>query len=85
MSTRTTETSVTFKKSFTLSSVDGVQPAGTYRLVTQELQRAGLPFQAIERLTTFLRLPEGSRAGYVAQMVRVDPGELADALAADAA
>jgi hypothetical protein len=85
MSTRTTETSVTFKKSFTLSSVDGVQPAGTYRLVAQELQRAGLPFQTIERLTTFLHLPEGSRAGYAVQVVRVDPGELADALAADAA
>jgi hypothetical protein len=54
MSTQTTETSVTFVHSFTLSSVEGVQPAGTYRLVAHEHQQAGPPFHAVERLTTLL-------------------------------
>jgi hypothetical protein len=85
MSTQTTETSVTFVHSFTLSSVEGVQPAGTYRLVAHEHQQAGLPFHAVERLTTLLYLPARSEPGRAGQVVRVDPGELADALAADAA
>ena len=38
MSTRTTETTVTFRRSFTLLALEGAQPAGTYRLVTEEEQ-----------------------------------------------
>jgi hypothetical protein len=85
MSTQTTETSVTFVHSFTLSSVDGVQPAGTYHVVAHEHQRAGLPFQTVKRLTMLLHLPACPEPGRAGQVVRVDPAELADALAADAA
>ena len=56
MSTRTTETTVTFRRPFTLLSVEGAQPAGTYRLVTEEEQIPGLSFVAFRRTATLLHL-----------------------------
>ena len=85
MATRTTETSVTFVHSFTLSSVDGVQPPGTYDLTTDEEQLPGLSFNAFRRLATLLHLPANPHHGRTHYVVQVDPQELAEALAADAA
>ena len=85
MSARTSETSVTFFKPFTLSSIEGVQPAGTYLLVTDEEQIPGLSFVAFRRLSTMLHLPPNPLPGSPRHVVRVDPAELADALAADVA
>jgi hypothetical protein len=44
MPVRTTETTVTFKRPFILPEFEGPQPAGTYRLVTDEEEISGLPF-----------------------------------------
>ena len=38
MSTRTTVTTVTFRRAFTLSALEGTHPAGTYRVITEEEQ-----------------------------------------------
>ena len=84
MSTRTTETTVTFRRPFTLAAVEGVQPAGTYRLVTDEEQIPGLSFVAFRRMTTMLHLPADPPPGCTCEVVNVDPAELAEALAADA-
>jgi hypothetical protein len=84
MSTRTTERTVTFNRPFTLSSLDGLQPAGTYRLVTDEEELPGLSFQAFQRMHTTLYLPANSRPGHAREVVEVDPAELAEALEADA-
>lgn len=89
MSTRTTETTVTFSRPFTLAAVEGVQPAGTYRLVTDEEQIPGLSFVAFRRMTTMLHLPADPppgrpSPGCTREVVNVDPAELAEALAADA-
>jgi hypothetical protein len=84
MSTRTTETTVTFSHPFTLSAVDGVQPAGTYRLTTDEEQLPGLSFIAFRRMTTMLHLPAKPLPGGKREIVSVDPAELAEALGADA-
>ena len=54
MSTRTTVTTVTFRHSFTLSALEGAQPAGTYRLVTEEEQIPSLSFIAFRRTETLL-------------------------------
>ena len=54
MSTRTTVTTVTFQRSFTLSALEGTQPAGTYRLVTEEEQIPSLSFIAFRRTETLL-------------------------------
>ena len=85
MSIRTTETTVTFRRPFTLAAVDGAQPAGTYRLVTEEEQIPGLSFVAFQRVTTLLHLPANPSPGCTRHVVAVLPDELAAALAADAA
>jgi hypothetical protein len=84
MSTRTTETTVTFCHSFTLSSVDGVQPAGTYRVSVDEEEIEGLSFRVFQRVATTLHLPANPAPGRTRELVHVDPQELAGALAADA-
>jgi hypothetical protein len=84
MPTRTTETTVTFRHSFTLAAVDGVQPAGTYRLVTDEEQISELSFVAFRRMSTMLHLPATPSPGCRRDVVCVDPVELAEALKADA-
>ena len=85
MSTRTTETTVTFRRSFTLSALEGPQPAGTYRLVTEEEQIPGLSFTAFRRTASLLHVPADPLPGSTRQVVSVSPDELAEALAADAA
>jgi len=81
---RTTHTMVTFRKPFILSSIEGLQPAGTYRLETDEEQIEGLSFNAFRRLEMTLHLPADPVPGGTRHVVRVDPAELAAALAADA-
>lgn len=85
MSTRTTQSSVKFTRPFSLSSVEGEQPAGTYQVETDEEQIEGLSFDAFRRTTTFLYLPADPAPGVTRQVVQVDPKELAAALAADTA
>ena len=82
---RSTETTVTFRRPFTLLALDGSQPAGTYRLVTDEEEILGLSFLAYQRAATVLHIPALSLpdAG-LQRIVVVDPVELAAALDADA-
>lgn len=84
MATRTTEASVTFCRPFKLAGLDGMQPAGTYRVVTEEEQIPGLSFVAFRRLATLLHLPADPAPGVSCQVDNVDPAKLAAALAADA-
>ena len=84
MSIRTTETTVTFRRPFTLAALEGAQPAGTYRLVTEEEQIPGLSFVAFRRVATLLHLPAVPVPGRMSQVIDVLPDELAAALAADA-
>lgn len=85
MSTRTIQTTVTFRRPFTLTALEGAQPAGTYRLVTEEERIPGLSFVAFRRTETLLHLPADPAPGRTSQVVSVLPDELAEALAADAA
>ncbi|MFA5120026.1 hypothetical protein [Zavarzinia sp.] len=83
MSTRTTESSVTFTRPFTLTALEGLYPAGTYRLVTDEEQILGVSFVAFQRIATMLHVPALSVTSRARQVVTVDPTELASALEAD--
>jgi hypothetical protein len=85
MSTRTTVTTVTFQRAFTLSALEGTHPAGTYRVITEEEQIPGLSFTAFRRTETLLYLPADPLPGGTRQVVNVSPDELAEALAADVA
>jgi hypothetical protein len=78
-------TTVTFQRSFTLSALEGTQPAGTYRLVTEEEQIPDLSFTAFRRTETLLYLPADPVPGGTRQVVSISSDELAKALAADAA
>jgi hypothetical protein len=61
--TRSIETTVTFRRPFTLAALDGVQPAGTYRLVEEEEEIAGLSFVAFRRVATLLHVPADPAPG----------------------
>jgi hypothetical protein len=82
--TRSIERTVTFRRPFTLAALDGVQSAGTYRLVEEQEEIAGLSFVAFRRVATLLHVPANPAPGETCQMVSISPDELAVALAADA-
>jgi len=89
MMTRTIAKTVTFRRPFALSGLEGVQPAGTYAVETDEELIPTLSFTAYHRTATWLRLP-GRREGEVpsagvSEVVAIDPVELERALARDAA
>lgn len=84
MADRVTETTITFKHPFALASVGSPQPAGTYRLVTDEEEVLGLSFLAFRRIATMLHVPAISISNGISQVFRIDPDELANALEADA-
>ena len=83
MAERTIETTVTFTRPFTLTGLDGPQPAGTYTIETTEEEILDVSFPAFRRIETLLRLPAVTRPGGTTQAVPVDPAELAAALAAE--
>lgn len=83
MPVRTTETTVTFRRPFTLPELERPQPAGTYRLVTDEEEISGLSFLAFRRIATMLRLPSLAASDGSEQMITIDADGLADALKAD--
>jgi hypothetical protein len=84
MPIRTTSTPITFHRPFSLPGVDGLQPAGTYTVETDEELIEGLSFYAYRRVATVIRLPAGSgRLGF-SQAVSVNPLDLDAAQARDA-
>ena len=83
MLTRTTETTVTFRRTFSLESLDAAQPAGTYRLVLEEDEIPGLSFPAYRRVTMVLHTPAVSSAGGLRQEFPVDAADLEAALERD--
>ncbi len=80
---RSTETTITLRHPFRLAALEAAQPAGTYRLVTEEEEIDGLSFVAFRRTATLLHLPALSAAGVTHQVVTVDPLEWAAIVEAD--
>lgn len=83
MTIRTSETMATFLHPFMMSSIDGVMPAGTYRIVMDEEEIPGLSFLAFRRVSTMLHVPAISKFRGPNQLVPVDQSELDEALAKD--
>jgi len=76
--------SVTFSRPFSLVDVDGIQPAGTYRVQTVEVTLDNLSFLAYRRVSTTIELPGVGGAGSGRrQVVTIDPLELDAALKRD--
>lgn len=83
MSVRTRETQVTFDHPFQLSGTDGVLPAGTYRVVTDEEPILGLSFVAYRRVATMLHTPALAAPKGKSACLAVDAAELDAALVKD--
>lgn len=83
MTIRTTRQSVTFLRPFTLPATDGVQPAGSYIVETDEELIEGLSFSAYHRTSTRIHLPANSARPGITETVTVDPAELEAALKED--
>ena len=81
MNPRTSRRSVSFRAPFRLSGLDGLQPAGTYIIETDEELLEELSFPAYRRVSTSIVMPRGA-SSY--QMIRIDPAELEAAQARDA-
>ncbi len=84
MTERLSRKSISFQRPFSLASLDGVQPAGSYDVLTVEEQIDSLSFIAFRRLSTMITMASLAPGHSSQEMLEVDPGELAEALARDA-
>jgi hypothetical protein len=82
---RTTSRVVTFSQPFMLQGFDAMQPAGAYVVETDEEPIEGVSVTAYRRVATWIVLPSLPGRPGVAETVAVDPAELEQALARDAA
>ena len=86
MTTRTTKSTVTFTRPFSLGGFDGEQPAGSYSVETDEELLDGVSFPAYRRMATMMQLNASSVGpNGILQVAVIDPSELEAALSADAA
>jgi hypothetical protein len=75
MAGRTTRMSVTFSRPFSLTDIDGIQPAGTYRIQTIDVTLDNLSFLAFRPVSTTIELPAVGTASSRRQVVTIDPLE----------
>jgi hypothetical protein len=83
MNAHTSQKTITFSRPFFLSGIGEVQPAGRYRVVTEEEEIPGLSFSAHRRVATLIALPT-PRGGTGERIVNIDPLELQAAQEKDA-
>jgi hypothetical protein len=76
MTARTSHSTVTFTRPFFLSGIGEVQPAGSYRVETDEEEIVGLSFSAYRRVATMMILPARPGTGVGEQIATIDPLEL---------
>jgi hypothetical protein len=83
MIVRTTSKSVTFRRGFSLKGADGLQPAGTYAVETEEEAIPTLSFLADRHLSTTMMLSTRYGGAVVRQVITIDPEDLEAAQARD--
>ena len=76
MTPRSTRASVTFAFPFRLSVVDGLQPAGSYVVETDEMPIESLSFKAYQRTDTRIYIPLHPGSKVSMQSISIDPREL---------
>ena len=74
---------MTFSRPFSLSDLDGIQPAGTYRIQTLDVTLDSLSFLAYRRVSTTIELPSVGVARSRRHVIAIDPLELETALNRD--
>jgi hypothetical protein len=70
---------------FSLTGIDGMQPAGTYTVETIDTTLDNLSFVAYRRVSTAIMVPAVGVASLQRQMIFIDPLELEAALKQEAA
>jgi hypothetical protein len=81
MVVRTSETTVSFTRSFSLGTIERPQPTGTYRVVMDDDEVPGVSFVASHRIAPFLHTPALSISGpEKSEVFQVAACELAAAL-----
>jgi hypothetical protein len=85
MAGRTTRRSVTFSQPFSLSDIDGIQPAGTYRIQTVDVSLDSGSSPAYRRISTTIELPDVGTASLRRRVMTIDALELEAALTKDKA
>ncbi len=83
MTMRTSRKAATFRRPFSLSGMDAVQPAGTYTVETNEELIEGLSFPAWRRTATVILLRPQAGAAGSGEDLDIDPLELDAALESD--
>ena len=76
MTVRTNRKTVTFRRPFSLSGMDEVQPAGSYTVETTEELLEGVSFPAWRRTATVILLRPQGGAAHLGQDLDIDPIEL---------
>jgi hypothetical protein len=76
MTMRTHRRTVTFRRPFSLSGLDEMQPAGSYTVETNEEMLEGLSFPAWRRTATVILLRPPAGTVGLGQDLEIDPGEL---------
>ena len=84
MTERTTTRTFDFRHPFALPGVDGILPAGTYVLETDEEAIPGLSFVAYRRVRSTLAISGWFGGSDVRQVATIDPKDLDAVLALDA-
>jgi hypothetical protein len=85
MTGRTTRRSVTFSQPFSLSDIEGIQPAGTYRVQTVDVSLDDGSSLSYRRISTTIELPDVGAAGLRRRVMTIDALELEAALTKDGA
>jgi hypothetical protein len=80
---RTSDITVTFRHPFSIPSVEGRQPAGTYRIVTDDDEVAVVPFAITRRVATHLHTPALSLKAAVRNVFTITAKELSTAIEED--
>jgi hypothetical protein len=80
--TRTKNSTATFRRPFVLRAVGRALPAGDYEVITDEEMIEGVSFAAYRRVATMMILPGESHRS--SEMITVEPEDLEEALARDA-
>jgi hypothetical protein len=87
MEERTTRTLVTFSRPFSLTGIEGSQPAGIYRIEMVDALIDSAPYlsPAYRRISTTIELPAVGASSAQRQLSAIDSRELEAALEQDAA
>lgn len=78
MEIRSTRTTLTFRKPFTLPHSDRTMPPGDYVLLTEEERLEGLTFSAYRRIARYLVVSGGPEFPGRTEMIPVNDAELAE-------